>query len=262
FPEALPEILLEFAAGLPLRVDLGHLPILVDREAIFGPHGAGEDPPEQHQRPALDRVALLDEVVVELDHQGVKIDLLPRQRQLSRRIDRLACVVNLGEPDGGLQAPLLVLRLSQNLHPRPAVDALQNLQVGFQALFLLFEFENGPFLFADLFLQRQPRLDHQFIRQIDAGGGESNQHDGHGKRPYGEMTIAAHRSPSTQASISWPRRCTEYIPANPVSYLETRLSMACPCGGDLSKCSGPSPPRALLPYPAARPLRGPRLPAS
>jgi hypothetical protein len=48
---------------------------------------------------ALGRVALLDEVVVETDHQGVKINFLPRQSQLSIDVDRLACVVNLGEPD-------------------------------------------------------------------------------------------------------------------------------------------------------------------
>ena len=67
-PEAFPEFLLELAGRLTLRVDLGLLALRVDDEAVFGPHGAGEDPTEQHERPALDRVALLDEVVVELDH--------------------------------------------------------------------------------------------------------------------------------------------------------------------------------------------------
>src|ERR1035437_1199979 len=214
-PEAFPEILLEFAGRLPLRVDLGHLALLVDDEAIFGPHGAGENPAKQHERPAPDRVALLDEVVVELDHQGVKIDFLPRQSQLSRGIDRLAGVVNLGEPDRGLQAPLLVLRLSKNLNPRPAVDVLQNLQVGFETLFLLLELENGPFLFADLVLQCQPRLDDQFIRQIDAGGGESDQHHGPDKRPNGEMTAAAHRSLDIDQYFCWPRLCNRVYTSQP-----------------------------------------------
>jgi hypothetical protein len=68
--------LLEFARRLPLRVDLRHLAVLVDGEAVFGAHGAGEDPAKHHERSAFDRVALFDEVVVELDHQGVEIHFL------------------------------------------------------------------------------------------------------------------------------------------------------------------------------------------
>jgi len=57
-----------------------------------------------------------------------------------------------------LQVALLVLRLSKNLDPRPAVDALQDFEVRFEALVLLLQLENGRALLADLVLQRQPRL--------------------------------------------------------------------------------------------------------
>jgi len=61
-----------------------------------------EDPPEQHERLAFQGIALLDEVIVELDHQGVEIDLLSRQRQFPRDTNRFAGGVGLGEPDHGL----------------------------------------------------------------------------------------------------------------------------------------------------------------
>ena len=157
--------------------------------------------PEKFQR-----IAPLDEVIVEFDHQGVKIDFLPRQSELSRGIDRLAGVVNLGEPNRGLQVALLVLRLSKNLYACPAVDALQNLQVGFEALVVLLELENGPVLLADLVLQCLARLDDQFIGQIDAGGGDCDQHHGRDKGPNGEMTAAAHISAAIGDARRHPAR--------------------------------------------------------
>jgi hypothetical protein len=104
---------------------------------------------------AFQGIALLDEVIVELDHQGVEIDFLSRQSQFSRDTDRFAGGVSLGEPDRGLQISLLVLGLPENLDPRPPVDVLQNRQVGFQPLLLLFELDNGVFLLPDLVSARR-----------------------------------------------------------------------------------------------------------
>ena len=110
-----------------------------------------------------------------------------------------------------MQGSLLVLRLSQNLDPRPAVDALQDFEVGFEALVLLLELENGRSLLADLVLQRLPRFDDQFLGQIDAGGGDCHQHHGGDKRPNGEMTASAHIS----AAIGDARRHRFHLDRRP-----------------------------------------------
>src|ERR1017187_9949969 len=47
--------------------------------------------------------------------------------------------------DRGLQVSLLVPGLPQNLDAGSAVDVLQNRQVGFQLLLLLFKLDNGVF---------------------------------------------------------------------------------------------------------------------
>ena len=70
---------------------------------------------------------------------------------------------------------MLVIRLAQNLDPRSPVDVLQDLQVRFQALFVLFELGNGLFLLVDLVFERPPRRDHQFIGQIDTDGCDGGQ---------------------------------------------------------------------------------------
>ncbi len=78
-------------------------------------------------------------MIFELDDQSVEIDFLSRQSQLSRNADRLSVRVGLGEPNCGLQVPLLISDLPENLNPGPAVEVLHDLQVSFQTLLVLFK---------------------------------------------------------------------------------------------------------------------------
>src|SRR5207245_2236910 len=58
-----------------------------------------EDPPEQQEGLALERVAGGHEVVLELDHERVDVDLVALERHLARLADRVTLRVELGEAD-------------------------------------------------------------------------------------------------------------------------------------------------------------------
>src|ERR1051326_2513649 len=105
----------------------GHLSFALDHEPILGAHVAGEDAAKQHERPAFDRVTLLDEMILEFDHQRVEVYLLSRQSDISGGTHRFAGIVDLGEPDGRLQVATLILGLTENLDSGSPLDMLQNL---------------------------------------------------------------------------------------------------------------------------------------
>src|SRR6266511_398312 len=98
-PEARPELALE-RRRRPLRgVALRHLPLAVQHVSLRRPAAVGEDPTEEQQRLALERVASSHEVVLELDDERVDVDLVAVEQELPGLADGVTLGVELGEPD-------------------------------------------------------------------------------------------------------------------------------------------------------------------
>src|SRR5882724_3137437 len=96
-PETRPELALE-RRRRPLRaVALRDLSLPVQHGSVGGPAAVGEDPAEEQQGLALERVAGGHEVVLELDDERVDVDLVTVERELPRLADRVALGIELGD---------------------------------------------------------------------------------------------------------------------------------------------------------------------
>src|SRR2546427_7502538 len=113
-PESCPELSLERRRCALRRVALRHLPFPVQHVALRGPTAIGEDPPEEQQRLALERVAGGHERVLELDDERVDVDLVAVERELTRLADRITLGVELREPHARPQVTFGAGRLVQH----------------------------------------------------------------------------------------------------------------------------------------------------
>jgi len=68
-PEPAPKVPLKIRGRLFAGIDLGRLAGTVEDETLFRAHQAREDPSEQHQRAAFERIALLHKMVLEFDRE-------------------------------------------------------------------------------------------------------------------------------------------------------------------------------------------------
>src|SRR5262252_841207 len=98
-PEARPQVALERGGRALGRVALRDLTFLVEHLALGRTLAVGEDAPEEQQRLALERVAGHHEIVLELDHERVDVDLIAVEHELARLADRVALRAELGEHD-------------------------------------------------------------------------------------------------------------------------------------------------------------------
>src|SRR3989449_9015014 len=104
-PESCPELSLERTRCALRRLALRHLPFPIQHVALRGPAAVGEDPPEEQQRLALERVAGGHERVLELDDERVDVDLVAVERELPGLADAVTLGVDLGEPDATPELP-------------------------------------------------------------------------------------------------------------------------------------------------------------
>src|SRR5207249_1776622 len=105
-PESCPELAFERGRRSFGGVALWDLALAIQHLALGRTTAVAEDSPEQQERLALERVASGHEVVLELDHERVDVDLVALQRQLARLADRVALRVELGEADACTRVPL------------------------------------------------------------------------------------------------------------------------------------------------------------
>src|SRR5215470_10421432 len=81
-PEARPELALEGSRRALGGIALRDLPLLVEHFALRRPLAVGENTAKEQERLALERVARDHEVVLELDHERVDVDLVAVQHEL------------------------------------------------------------------------------------------------------------------------------------------------------------------------------------
>src|SRR5437870_6302000 len=98
-PESCPELALERGRRSFGGVALWDLALAIQHLALGRTAAVAEDPPEQQEGLALERIAGGHEVVLELDHERVDVDLVALERHLARLADRVALRVELGEAD-------------------------------------------------------------------------------------------------------------------------------------------------------------------
>src|SRR5258705_4733210 len=166
-PESSPELALEHRRRALRGVALRDLTFLVEYFAFRGPLAVGEDPPEEQQRLALERVARDHEVVFELDHQRVDVDFVAVERELARLADRIALGVELGEPDAG---PLMTFGtggLIQHDETGAPLGVTQEPDGGFEGLLALGERADLRVALLELALHRAARREDHSIGQID-----------------------------------------------------------------------------------------------
>src|SRR5215510_10852333 len=120
-PEARPQLALERGRRALGGVALRDLPLLVEHLALRRPLAVGEDATEEQERLALERVAGHHEIVLELDHQRVDVDLVAVERELARLADRIALRVELGEPQARARMAIGSLCLIQHDEPGTAL---------------------------------------------------------------------------------------------------------------------------------------------
>ena len=68
---------------------------------VDGAKTVAEDAPEEEQGAPLERIARGDELVLELDHQRVDVDLVAGDGELPRLAQRLPAWIELAEPEAG-----------------------------------------------------------------------------------------------------------------------------------------------------------------
>src|SRR5262245_37668818 len=167
-PEARPQLALERGRRPLGGVALRDLPFLVEHLALGRPLAVGEDPTEEQERLALERVAGHHEIVLELDHQRVDVDLVAVERELARLTDGIALRVELGEPHARARMALGAGGLIQHDEPRPALGVAQQPNRGLERLIALGERADLRVLLRELALHLAAGRQDNAVRQIDA----------------------------------------------------------------------------------------------
>src|SRR5262247_506818 len=138
-PEARPQLALERGGRALGRIALRDLAFLVEHLALGRALAIAEDAPEEQERLALERVAGHHEIVLELDHERVDVDLVAVERELARLADRITLRVELGEPDARPRMAFGTLCLIQHDQPGAALGVTQKPDGGLERLIALGE---------------------------------------------------------------------------------------------------------------------------
>src|SRR5690242_12964195 len=184
-PESRPELALEGRRRALGGVALRDLPLLVEHLALRRPFAVGEDPSEEQERLALERVARDHEVVVELDHERVDVDLVTVEHELARLADRIALRIELGETD---PRPLLAFGargLIQHHEPGASLGVAEEPDGRFEGLIALRERADLRVALLELALQRAARRQDHAVSQVHAasrrGDEDQRPEDSHGR---------------------------------------------------------------------------------
>src|SRR5215470_9653299 len=183
-PEARPQVALERGGRALGRVALRDLAFLVEHLALGRPLAIREDSPEQQQRLALERVAGHDEIVLELDHERVDVDLVTIERELTRLADRIALGVELGESHARPRMPLGAGSLVEHDEPGAALGIAQESNGGLERLIALGEGADLRVPLGELPLHLAARRQHHPVGEIDACGRGGHEHQGP-EKPHG-----------------------------------------------------------------------------
>jgi len=156
---------------------------------VFVPRGPAPHPsPEQQERLALERVARGHEVVLELDHERVDVDLVAVERELARLADRVTLGVELAEADARALMSLGAGRLIEHHEAGAPFGVTEEADSRLESLIARRQLANLRVALRELTLDGATRLQNEPVGQIDTSGGRGDEDE----RPHEPGAERAH----------------------------------------------------------------------